>query len=81
MLYPPWGGHRRAKTLTLNVKNGGGNEIIYLDDEIIEKDKTIQKDLEGTGFHVLRFKDEEVLDRIDMWIIEIEKCIEGMTGS
>ena len=42
---------------------------------MIKKDEIKQRDLEEAGFHMLRFRDEEVLNRIDLVIIEIEKCI------
>ena len=54
--------------------------VTHLDEEVIEKDKIKQRDLEEAGFHVLRFRDEEVLNRIDNVITEIEKCIKGLTG-
>ena len=49
--------------------------ITHLDEEVIKKDEIKQRDLEEAGFHVLRFRDEEVLNRIDQVILEIEKCI------
>ena len=66
-----------CKELCLVIEVDG---ITHLDEEVIKKDEIKQRDLEEAGFHVLRFRDEEVLNRIDLVIIEIEKCIKGMTG-
>ena len=46
----------------------------------VKKDEIKQRNLEEAGFHVLWFKDKEVLNHIDLVIIEVEKCIKGMTG-
>ena len=66
-----------CKELCLVIEVDG---ITHLDEEVIKKDEIKQRDLEEAGFHVLRFRDEEVLNRIDLVIIEIEKCIKGKTG-
>ena len=67
-----------CKELCLVIEVDG---VTHLDEEVIEKDKIKQRDLEEVGFHVLRFRDEEVLNRIDQVIIEIEKCIKDITGN
>ena len=66
-----------CKELCLVIEVDG---ITHLEEEVIKKDEIKQRDLEEAGFHVLRFRNEEVLNRIDLVIIEIEKCIKGMTG-
>ena len=55
--------------------------VTHLDEEVIKKDKIKQRNLEEAGFHVLRFRDEEVLNRIDQVILEIERCIKDITGN
>ena len=67
-----------CKELCLVIEIDG---VTHLDEEVIEKDKIKQRDLKEVGFHVFRFRDEEVLNRIDQVIIEIEKCIKDITGN
>jgi len=67
-----------CKKLCLVIEVDG---VTHLDAEVVEKDKIKQRDLEEAGFFVLRFRDEEVLNRIDQVIIEIEKCIKSLTSS
>ena len=55
--------------------------VTHLDEEVIEKDKIKQRNLEEAGFHVLRFRDEEVLNRIDQVILKIERCIKDITNN
>ena len=40
-----------------------------------------QRDLEEAGFCQLRFRNGEILNRIDQMIVEIEKCIKSLTSS
>ncbi len=54
--------------------------VTHLDEEVMAKDKIKQSDLEEAGFHVLRFRDELVLNRIDLVADEIEECIEKIRG-
>ena len=67
-----------CKKLCLVIEIDG---VTHQDEEVIEKDIIKQRDLKEAGFHVLRFRDEEVLNRIDQVIIEIEKCIKDITGN
>ncbi len=67
-----------CKKLCLVIEVDG---VTHLDEEVIKKDKIKQRNLEEAGFHVLRFRDEEVLNRIDQVILEIERCIKDITGS
>ena len=67
-----------CKELCLVIEVDG---VTHLDEEVSEKDKIKQRNLEEAGFHVLRFRDEEVLNRIDQVILEIERCIRDITGN
>ena len=67
-----------CKELCLVIEVDG---VTHLDDEVVEKDKIKQKDLEKVGFQVLRFRDEEVLNQIDQVIIKIEERIKDFRDS
>jgi len=45
-------------------------------EETIKKDEIRQKDLEDAGFTVIRFSDEEILNRIQVVCDYLEDCIE-----
>ena len=61
-----------CKELNLVIEVDG---ITHLEKEVIEKDEIKQQKLEEAGFHVLRFTDELVLNRIDIVAQEIEEYI------
>jgi len=61
-----------CKELNLVIEVDG---ITHLEKEVIEKDEIKQQKLEEAGFHVLRFTDELVLNRIDVVAQEIEEYI------
>jgi very-short-patch-repair endonuclease len=50
-------------------------------EETIIKDKKRQTDLEAAGFTVLRFTDEEILNRIHIVRFLLEEWIEKKEGS
>ena len=60
--------------LNLVIEVDGG---IHENEQIKERDKIRQKDLEEHGYTVLRFKNEEVLCNINWVIDEIEKWIQN----
>jgi very-short-patch-repair endonuclease len=62
-----------CKELMLIVEVDGS---IHQLEEIIEKDKFRQKELETAGFTVLRFTNEEVLTNIQSVIHSLEEWIE-----
>ena len=47
--------------------------ITHWDEKVVEKDEKKQKDLEGAGFTVLRFDDDEVLNDIE----NVERVLSG----
>ena len=67
-----------CKELCLVIEVDG---VTHLDEEVIKKDAKKQRNFEAAGFHVLRFRDEEVLNHIDQVILEIERCIKEIAGS
>jgi very-short-patch-repair endonuclease len=67
-----------CKELMLIVEVDGS---IHQLEEIIEKDKFRQKELETAGFTVLRFTNEEVLTNIQSVIHSLEEWIEKHPGS
>jgi len=50
--------------------------ITHHDEKVMIKDANKDKALEKAGFTVLRFEDNQVLNRLDMVIEAIEECIE-----
>ena len=65
-----------CKELNLVIEVDG---VTHLDEEVLEKDKMKQQKLEEAGFHVLRFTDELVLNRIDLVALEIEEYIRAIS--
>ncbi len=66
-----------CKELCLVIEVDG---ITHLDEEVQQKDKIKQQDLEKAGFRVLHFRDELVLNRIDLVAEEIEECIQEIVN-
>jgi very-short-patch-repair endonuclease len=58
-----------CKELCLVIEVDG---LTHLSEDMIEKDKVKQENLEKAGFIVLRFRDEQVLNCIDLVSNEIE---------
>jgi len=61
-----------CKDLNLIIEVDG---ITHLDEKIIIRDKIKEEKLKALGFTVLRFRDEEVLNQINLVLNEIEKTI------
>jgi very-short-patch-repair endonuclease len=64
-----------CKELRLVIEVDGYTHLL---EEVIEKDKRKQKDLENAGFKVLRFRDEEVLKDIESVKRVIEQTIKEL---
>ena len=64
-----------CKELFLVIEVDG---LTHLDNEVIERDKIKERDLKEAGFHLIRFRDEEILNRIDLVILKIQKFIDNM---
>ena len=50
--------------------------ITHWDEDVVKKDEIRQKELEGVGFTVLRFNDEDVLEDIE----NAERVLVGFIG-
>ena len=61
-----------CKDLNLVIEVDG---ITHLDEKIIMQDEIKEEKLKALGFTVLRFRDEEVLNHINLVLHEIEKSI------
>ena len=64
-----------CKELCLVIEVDG---LTHLDNEVIERDKIKERDLKESGFHLIRFRDEEILNRIDLVILKIQKFIDNI---
>jgi very-short-patch-repair endonuclease len=61
-----------CKDINLVIEADG---ITYLDEEIRKRDELKEQDLMKAGFTVLRFRDEEVLNQVNLVLHDIEKTI------
>ena len=64
-----------CKELNLIIELDG---ITHLEEEVKQKDAVKDKDLTEAGFTVLRFTDEQVLNRMDLVLKEIERTINNI---
>ena len=64
-----------CKDLNLVIEVDG---ITHLDEETIKRDESKEQDLKNVGFTVIRFRDEEVLNNINLVLDEIEMTIVGL---
>jgi len=65
-----------CKDMNLVIEVDG---ITHLDEEVRIKDELKEQELKMMGLYVLRFRDEEVLNRIDLVLNDIEKSIEHLS--
>jgi very-short-patch-repair endonuclease len=65
-----------CKDLNLVIEIDG---VTHLDEEVRIKDELKDQELKMMGFYVLRFRDEEVLNRIDLVLNDIEKTIVNLS--
>lgn len=61
-----------CKDLNLVIEVDG---ITHMDEKVIIRDEVKEDKLKALGFTVLRFRDEEVLNRIDLVLHKIEKTL------
>jgi len=64
-----------CKELCLVIEVDG---LTHLDNEVIERDKIKERDLKESGFYFIRFRDEEILNRIDLVILKIQNFIDNI---
>jgi len=65
-----------CKDMNLVIEVDG---ITHLDEEVRIKDELKEQELKMMRLYVLRFRDEEVLNRIDLVLNDIEKSIEHLS--
>ena len=66
---------KKGKPNNIKIEVDG---LTHLDNKVIERDKIKERDLKEAVFHLIRFRDEEILNRIDLVILKIQKFIDNI---